>query len=359
MTRYPAGRSGGPGTTLARTAFPAALRHLRRRALTPPRRRVDPTVRGFAPAVERARPNLERAGHGFLDGYTLAMTSPGPHALADALGGLEPERRGFAYEGAGMALAVLDGMPFSHGRHLASFLADGGEQHVYLVHVGAGWALAVLPRSRWYAALRGVEDPVLAWLAFDGFGFHRAYFRTDRHVRARVAPWVDWPDRDPTGYARHAVDQGIGRALWFVEGADPDRVARTVATFPASRRADLYAGVGLAATYAAGLDEDGLRRLRAEAGAHAADVAQGSVFAAEARVRAGEVTGETERVVRVLTGLEVGAASRLASTTRPTEALVDGAPSYEAWRRAIREQCPGPAPLADASRGPGPHAGPR
>ena len=141
---------------------------------------------------------LERAGHSFLDGYEIAASSADNKELIARLELLDSERRGFAYEGAGMALAILDGIPLFHNHHLADLLESEGSRHVYMIYVGAGWALARLPRPRWAAATRALTDPVLRWLALDGYGFHQAYFKTAEYVigtRDEVA--FPWPRRTP------------------------------------------------------------------------------------------------------------------------------------------------------------------
>lgn len=311
------------------------VREIRTRLMTPSRRQVDPDVRGFASAELVARENLERAGNGFLDGYTAAMRSADAVELHARMEDLDDHRRGFAYEGAGMALAILDGLPGSHGRYLRRFLDDAGDAHVYMVYVGAGWALARLPRARWRAAARGLRDPVLTWLTLDGYGFHQAFFRTGDYVDRARRPQLTWPHWDRSEYAPRAVDQGIGRALWFVEGADPIRVRERITRFEVDRRSDLYAGVGLAATYAAGARPEELTELRVSTGGHAAALSQGSVFAAEARFRAGNVTAETEAAVGSLTGLPVLRAAEIARVTRPSGRFVEGVPSYEHWRCQI------------------------
>ena len=60
-------------------------------------------------------------------------------------------------------------------RSARSFLAGPGAAHTYMVHVGAGWALAQLRRRVDRALAR--LDPLLGWLAVDGYGFHQGYFR--------------------------------------------------------------------------------------------------------------------------------------------------------------------------------------
>src|SRR5207245_1132167 len=84
------------------------------------------------------------------------------------------------------------------------------------------------------------------------------------------------PPGGPQWYADRVIDQGIGRAMWFVGGADADLVATLIDRFPESRRGDLYGGAGLAATYAGGAEEAELRLLADRAGSHRFQVAQGA-----------------------------------------------------------------------------------
>ena len=205
-----------------------------------------------------------------------------------------------------------------------------------MVYVGVGWAMARLPRSRWPAA--GSFDPLLRGLVLDGYGFHQAYFSTRRYVHEqyRELPFR-WPDDPTRAHSHHAVDQGIGRALWFVGGTDVERVTTLIDRFPVERRADLYAGTGLAATYAGGVEEAELVRLREHAGVHAPHLAQASAFAAEARVRAGLVQPHTHVATRVLCGTSPEHAAQLTHDTRPARPVNDDVPAYESWRRTVAD----------------------
>src|SRR5947199_74099 len=81
-------------------------------------------------------------------------------------------------------------------------------------------------------------------------------------------PWQGSPQ-----YFLRAVDQGIGRALWFIHGAQALDVAAAVASFAEHRRPDLWSGVGLAATFAGGCDTAGLATLRRAAGGYHGELA--------------------------------------------------------------------------------------
>ena len=155
----------------------------------------------------------------------------------------------------------------------------------------------------------------------DGYGFHQAYFHTDRYVHEQYQDArFGWPADGPAWYASRVIDQGIGRAMWFVGGTDAELVGTLIDSFPAARRGDLYGGAGLAACYAGGADAEELRAFQQHAGEHAAQVAQGCAFAAEARVRAGLVTPHTKVATRVLCGMTPEAAATITQRVRPAQA---------------------------------------
>jgi enediyne biosynthesis protein E3 len=260
--------------------------------------------------------------------------------IESSLETVEPAFRGFAYEGCTMALAVRDGIrlygrpPFQ--RHwVRDLLASQGANHIYMAYIGVGWAMARLPRLRWRAIKP--HDPLLSWLALDGYGFHQAYFRTQQYVwnqhQARIPGW------EPARYAGRAVDQGIGRALWFVNGADVQRVATTIEGFPQSRRGDLWSGAALASVYAGGADAGELSDMVRLAGPYRPHAAQGAAFAAKARSLAGLVMPGTELGVKVHCEMSVEEAAAVTDEAR------DGLPSddtdmprYEIWRDRIRKR---------------------
>ncbi|HEV2148611.1 MAG TPA: DUF1702 family protein, partial [Longimicrobiaceae bacterium] len=216
--------------------------------------------RGFGECDPAARARLEEAGSTFLRGYHAALAEPEPARLGALLDGTGAELRGFAYEGSAMALALLDVLvPWRSGR-LDAFLRGPGDAHAYMVHVGAGWALARL-RRRLECPPAGM-DPLLGWLALDGYGFHEGYFRPGPTVDGREVP------RRLSGYARRAFDQGVGRSLWFSRGADPGRIAGAVARFSPERWADLWSGVGLACAYAGDGRRGGADAVAAASGRH-------------------------------------------------------------------------------------------
>jgi enediyne biosynthesis protein E3 len=284
--------------------------------------------RGFRGDDDDVRRRLEAIGRIFLDGYHSALEEDRLDRLAARLDEQEREPRGFAYEGAAMGLYLLDLLtPWNRGR-LRDFLEGPGAAHAYMVHVGAGWALAQLRRPVDRALAQ--FDPLLGWLAVDGYGFHQGYFEWKQTVEGR---WV--PDR-LTGYARRVFDQGLGRSLWFVEGAEVEQIAATVARFPPPRHADLWSGVGLACAYAGGVPGDAIERLSALACRQHPHLAQGVAFAAKARQRAGNPAPHTELACRILCGMSAEEAAGLTDEALADLTGSDGWPAYEVWRGRIR-----------------------
>jgi hypothetical protein len=329
----PAPRPASPWGRLRRTLFGIAPGE------------ASPTTRGFRVDRPELAQRLERVGVTFLTGYHAALEDTSPdRVLAEIERQVAVGWRGFAYEGAGMALAILDTVLPTFGRsRLEALLAGPGQAHRYLIHVGAGWSLARLPRR--IGAARRRIDPLLGWLMLDGYGFHQGFFHHPKAVGRGERP------RRLLGYERRAFDQGLGRSLWFVDGADADRLIATVGSFDPVRHGDLWAGIGLAAAYAGGMCQEDLEWLRRAAGEHAADLAQGAAFAAKARLAGDDPTPHTDPVCRVLCRMP---ARDAATVTDRVADWVDPAsdspsphqePSFEIWRRGIRDHfLPGARP---------------
>jgi hypothetical protein len=312
-------------------------RALRRRILTPNVSATSLDKRGFNKKSPAAQELLETVGRTFLTGYAYAVEARTIAEAEERLDTVPTQFRGFAYEGAGMGFAVLDALPFGSRHKVEEFLAGPGDRHNYMVYVGIGWAMARLPRFTWPKA--DTMDPMLRWLVLDGFGFHQAYFHTRRYVDEQYQdPRFPWPADETRSYANQALDQGIGRAMWFVGGTEAKLVASMIKKFPESRQPDLFGGAGLAATYAGGSDEEELRTFAELAGRHRPLVAQGSAFAAEARVRAGLVIPHTEVAAQVFCGTTAEKAAQVTLDVRPDPASAGEVPAYETWRQRIADE---------------------
>jgi enediyne biosynthesis protein E3 len=290
--------------------------------------------RGFRSSDTNVQRRLELIGGTFLQGYHAALEVSRLKSLEIRLLEGEAETRGFAFEGAAMALGILDFMTPWKKNRFQEFLQGPGAPHKYMLHVGLGWAWARLPLSptRSLAKL----DTLLGWLAIDGYGFHEGYFNWPTYEAGRIAH-----PRRLNGYAARVFDQGLGRSLWFVEGADIRRVGAAISGLDSARHPDLWSGVGLACAYAGELDSHGLEELRTLAGPLADKMAQGAAFAAKARQLAGNPAPHTDAACRVLCGTTADQAAAVTDLTLPDLSGGDGTIAYEIWRQRMQAEFAG------------------
>ncbi|HME00036.1 MAG TPA: DUF1702 family protein [Terriglobia bacterium] len=292
--------------------------------------------RGFHGRDPQARRHLEQIGSTFLEGYNAALACDELDALGCRLNSIDANLRGFAFEGAAMSLSLLDHLTLWDKHRLQRFLDGPGSPHVYMLHVGAGWALARLPWTRLWVERRFTQlDPLLKWLALDGYAFHEGYFHWKRclggdSLRGTLSP-----------YSRRVFDQGLGRALWFVGGADIDYIAETIATFQPPRRKDLWRGVGLACAYAGGVGRAVVDALAAVAKPYAPQLAQGAAFAAKARERAGNPAECTDIACEVLCGVSTAEAAAVTDAALVSLPEDGPEPAYEVWQRRIQARFAG------------------
>ncbi|MFD8086823.1 DUF1702 family protein [Kitasatospora sp. NPDC059722] len=321
--------------------MPTVLGTLRRLVLAPSPAEVTFARRGFPVAASPVTRRLEAVPQAVVCGFEWGIEARGPREVEDRLRLVDAEQRGFAFEGATMAFTVLDAM--GRGHRTRDLLTGAGQPHIFLAYIGIGFAMARLPRQLWPKVLPDLSGtpyhPTMSWLAVDGYGFDLAYFHTRRWVDEQRVP-SPYPWQGAPGYFPRAVDQGIGRALWFIHGAQHRQVASAVGKFAPHRQADLWSGVGLAATFAGGCGAAQLAELGEEAGEHRAELAQGSVFASKARVYAGFVPAHGEEASQALTGLSVADAAALGDECAVFADAASPAdpPAYEAWRTNVRKR---------------------
>lgn len=307
--------------------FSTQVRQLRRSLFGIPLEATTFAKRGFYQGDKAAQHRLELIAATFLQGYHAVLEDDCFEALIPSLQGIETERQGFAYEGAAMALALLDYfMPMKRG--LAAFMQGPGANHIYMLHVGAGWTLGRLPRSA--ARLMRQYDPLLSWLVLDGYGFHQGFFSWPRFIEHHIPP------ARLAGYALRAFDQGLGRSLWFVKGANVEQVGQAIEAFPPQRRGDLWSGIGLASAYAGGQERVGLEHLYHIAGKHRWHLAQGATFASKARQRAENPAAHTDLACTIFTGYSSDEAARLSDLCQAD--LPGGPDAYELWRLRLRSR---------------------
>ena len=307
----------------------------RRLAFSIPTEETRFKKRGFRITDPTLVNHLEKVGASFLEGYHSALFANDLPDLENKLENTNEIYRGFVFEGAAMSLALLDRLSALKKDRVADFLQGEADKHIYMVHVGVGWGLARL----WWTRRRIVQsisnlDSLLKWLAIDGFGFHEGYFYPRRYYHSKIS--LNWlPD-----YAQRAFAQGLGRSLWFVEGASVEHISQTILRMPEQMRADMWSGIGLACGYAGGVETEVLERLKDLSRSYLPFVAQGVAFAAKTRLRAENATAHTGNACRIICGLSIEDAALLTDVTLKKLPVTDDlkTPKYEIWRQRIQQE---------------------
>jgi len=257
-------------------------------------------ARGFDAGDPASTRKLEGMIQSFIAGFNTALTEPDLVSAGAKLNReFDSHHVGFAFEGFGLYLAGLDlGLPGKSTR-LAEFVTGMGVEHDYIVAVGAGFAIPRVPWGRIsMSSYLKTLDPLLSWCVPCGYGFHEAFFRHQRYIdRAATAPSA------LCARSKRLFDSGMGRAMWWVKCADPKRIADTIDRFPEDRRAELWAGIGIACCYASIADSNVIHRLDILAGDYRMDFLSGLPFAARLRQKAGNYSEPTEMVCRLLLDL--------------------------------------------------------
>ncbi len=267
------------------------------------------------------------AGKMVEKGFRMALEDSRLETLVPQLDEVELELRGFAYEGAGFGLMVLDCLlPWRN--HLRALVDGPGAPYVYPLHVGAGLALAKLNRrpERYFARF----DPFWRWQILDGYGFYLGVFFRQRTIEEKAIP------AHISDYALHVFDQGVGRGIWFKARGNISDLVTTIASFPPSRQADLWAGVGFACSYAGFIQERRfLEALQKAAGQYRLQLALAAAIAAGNRERFGNHAAHTDLACEVFCGLSGERAAYIVNRALQELPIDNAEPAHKLWRERI------------------------
>jgi hypothetical protein len=309
-----------------RQAVIFSLRQLRRFLLGVPHKKAT----SFSEGNTDVWKHLETAVLAALEGYHATLESSELEELVPRLNKTPLELRGYAYEGAAMGLTGLDCMlPWK--RRLQAYIAGPGSPHIYMVHIGAGEALALLRRKPEPFIAR-LPDRVLCWLVMDGYGFHKGFFFRRRYVDEQTIPAHLSP------YARRIFDQGLGRSLWFTCGANIDRIVATIATFPSTRQADMWVGIGVACAYVGGVDRRAIEALQAASAENRPQLALGVATVAKGRQRAGNPVAHTDLACEIVCGISSKRAARIVDIAFENLPIAGPEPALEILQQRLLTQ---------------------
>lgn len=274
--------------------------------------------------------HLETVVRTAVGGYHAVLDDHRLEHLVPRLDETPLDLRGYAYEGAAMGLTGMD-LFLPGPSRFERYITGPATAHLYMTHIGAGEAIARLRRSP-EKFLRRLPDPVVRWLVMDGYGFHEGFFRPQRHVARQLRP------KGLSPFAARVFDQGLGRSIWFRDGADVDAVAADIKHFPIHRQPDLWLGVGVACCYVGGVDRATVERLKVVAGVNAVMLGVGAAFVAKGRHRAGNPNGDTDLACQVLFGIDSAATSRIVDAEWRSLPDTAGAPAYDTLQRRLADR---------------------
>ncbi len=291
-------------------------------------RRVEFRIRGFDLAEKSHEERLESIGKTFLRGYNLILSVRSLAAFEQAMAEEPALLRGFFVEGGAMGSALVDSIPFRRPM-LGKFRERFEERYPLLVNAGTGLAMSKLSWRE--KAIVGALDPFYRWMAYDGMGYHNVYFQQEKTLNS--------PKRILEGYASRAYDQGVGRGIWFVSGADIDKAAALAGSMAADRQADIWSGIGLASCYAGPADDSVFLNGYRQAGPNGEWFAQGIALACSARISDQSMPETIRSAIKTLWGTEPEALAALVEELRQSNAAGSRSdrPRYEAWRHSVAE----------------------
>jgi enediyne biosynthesis protein E3 len=290
---------------------------------------VSKQYTSFSEEDQQAAQRLKTVISTVTKGCQITLQSSNFGILVNRLNAFDVELRGYVYEGAGIGLAALDSL-LPWGNRTRAFLDGPGSAFIYAVPLGAGMGLARLRRKpeKFLARL----DPVLGWLILDGYGFHEGFFSSKRVLQRQEVPVHLSP------YGRRVFDHGLGRSIWFTSSTNVERVAKVIAGFPETRRADLWSGVGLACGYTGGVNEGAIETLKKLVGGYRYHLAMGVAIAANARHTVGNPSNYVKLACEILCGISSEEASHMVDVARENLPPDGVEPAYEVWRRRLVDQ---------------------
>lgn len=286
-------------------------------------------------ADTEVRRRLQLSSGVFVSAYNASLETDLTRYLFSELETYDSSFKGFAYEGAGMGMAMLDYTTLGGRSRLLEF-AETAPNYSRLAYIGAGLAIAVLNRN--IEKSLAPINPMERWWAIDGYGFYKGVFKSNKCITKQAVP------RSIKGYALRAFDRGIGRALWFLFSGDFDGIVSQIKAFPQERHADIWAGIGVASTYAGGVDANALQAFKSASGSHASYMAVGSSLASSVRYYANNIVTHNNLAASVYCDMSAEDAAKLtiqvqeSLTIDSQEPVYTPEPVYEAFRESIRSK---------------------
>ena len=218
--------------------------------------------------------DLFKSIEAFTEGYHMGLEACNVPSLIHALETKSSYGKVFAYEGAGMAMALRRALPFGSKVLWQTFLGAASSQYG-MIFAGVGMLFAKVPMSfsRYMRKLEPLPHERFRTTVIDGLGFAQGFFYPEKTLDAQIIP------AGIKGCQSEAFDHGVGRSLWFSTRGDSDKIKLIIDRFAESRRSFLWRGIGFACCFAGGFEKEHINSLCAAAGRFQNDLAVGAAFA--------------------------------------------------------------------------------
>lgn len=170
--------------------------------------------------------------------------------------------RGFALEGAAMAVTMIDELDKSDKGLLALLLSGKQEHERELCAIGVGWASARLRYpAQWIPSCIYELQPVI-----DGYGFYQGFFNGYKPKESQYFKLVQ--------QEHEAYFNGIGRSIWFTLADSLKKINTTIAKYTDEAKGALWCGVGTACIFTG--NDDHLKKLMELAGSYETAISEGA-----------------------------------------------------------------------------------
>jgi hypothetical protein len=238
----------------------------------------------------------------------------------------ENEFYSVAFEATAMAFAEKDIIENSSLNRWKLFLLEEAESHSSQVHVGLGWALA--KHNIDIQFYLGTVEPFMISRVLDGIGYYDGIFKQRQSINSKKIS-----DKIDAVQLKH-YDQGIGRSIWYSFLGNIPKVKEMIDSFPSSRHADLWRGIGIAFTYVGGFNEKMLDELYLMAAEHKSQLFIGAALVAKGRAQSNTLNPETDKVCGAWFNLSASDTVEIINNLLqdPTNK------TYDQWLSAIEKQ---------------------
>ncbi|MEO8085228.1 MAG: DUF1702 family protein [Bacteroidota bacterium] len=247
------------------------------------------------------------------------------YALALKLDETENEYRSVAYESASMTIALSELEKNDSLDRWHEFKNGIGRKHASQVHAGLGWAIA--KKKMPLDGLLEKIDPLLQLKVIDGYGYYEGIFRQRFSIVGKNIPDEIAVPLLP-GY-----DQGLGRALYYNSRGAIEKLPGMIASFPDSRHADLWRGIGMACVYVGGCDGEMLNDLYSMAGKYASQLSVSAALVSYARHDADAITPYVQTACIYWCGCQFK--NVLDVTLKAASVMPGNDNAYKEWIQAI------------------------